>query len=1172
MVKPLELSVVRIYSKLDQIVGAGFLVSPQHILTCAHVVDDALDISRETLEMPAEAISLDFPRVAPGCLLQARVVFWRPVNPNELEEDLAGLELESPLPQGAKPIRLVASENLWGHPFQVFGFPISQPNGVWASGELRAQNAKNWVQLEDVKETGYRVEHGFSGSPVWDKQLDGVAGMAVAAEMTRLDAKAAFIIPTNLLVQAWSELREEAIPPCPYRGLFAFREEDAQFFFGREEFAKQLVAAVSRHQLITVIGPSGSGKSSVVFAGLIPRLRSEQGWLIENFRPSDRPLRNLAARLIIHLETRMSETDQLAEVNKLATKLQQRELALRDVIVRILEKNSNTHLLLVADQFEELYTLCKDDSERQIFLDQVLEAVNQTTNFTLVLTLRADFLGYALSYRPFADALQGIEPPSPEPFPLRGGRGVGATYLLGPMNREELRQAIEQPAQLSGVQIESGLTERILEAVEQEPGNLPLLEFALTLLWEKQNNGQLTHSAYEKIGGVEKALAGYAEEVYENLSEADRQQSHRVFIQLVRPGEGTEDTRRLATRVEVGEENWDLVTQLASDRLVVTGRDESAGEETVEVVHEALIRGWERLRQWMEDDRSFRTWQERLRAIRGQWETTGKDEGALLRGVSLAEAEGWLREREEELSPAERDFIEASIASRNQEEAERQVQELQKIEAQIALESARQAKETTEQANQILVEAQQRAKQTPLKQGLWRGWEILTSLWVASFIIILRLMGVLQSLEWATLDQFFRLRPLEPTDEQIVIVGIDEADVQKLEDANISDEVYAKLLKKLKAQQPRAIGLNIYREFPVEPGYEQLKEVFESTPYLVGIQKVAGEPGRDTVAPPPVLKALGQVGANDLVSDADNKIRRGFLYLTTQDGERVYSLSFYLALLYLDAVGISVETVDEYKISLGKAIFAPLEANDGGYVRTDAGDYQILLNYRGSNRHFQTVSMTEVLEDKLPPDWGSDRIILIGVVGASFNNLFFTPYSGGLLGLSEPMSGVEVQANLTSQIVAAALDGRPLIKSWAESIEWLWILGWSWIGVSLSWRFLKLRSPRLLIFIILLAGVSLVSSCYLAFLLGWWIPLVPPALTLAGSAIIIPLATRNRLEKLQLRRTLELIMETYHENPAAARIAIEYLKRSESDRNQILINHWLQTTFLKDGEDVVTQE
>jgi KaiC/GvpD/RAD55 family RecA-like ATPase len=183
--------------------------------------------------------------------------------------------------------------------------------------------------------------------------------------------------------------------------LFAFREEDAKFFFGRESFTEQLVAAVQRQRLVAVIGSSGSGKSSVVFAGLISRLRvgdkASVPLEIVSFRPGERPFRNLARQLVPLLETHMSETDQLVEVNKLATALQQGDLALQDVVTRILEKHSSTRLLVVADQFEELYTLCRDVEERQGFLERLLEAVNHMPSFTLVLTLRADFLGYALS-------------------------------------------------------------------------------------------------------------------------------------------------------------------------------------------------------------------------------------------------------------------------------------------------------------------------------------------------------------------------------------------------------------------------------------------------------------------------------------------------------------------------------------------------------------------------------------------------------------------------------------------------------------------------------------------------------------------------------------------------------------------------------------------------------
>jgi S1-C subfamily serine protease len=284
MVKALESSIVRIYSNSGQVIGAGFLVSQKHILTCSHVVASALKIPQTTSEMPTASIRLDFPRVASGQVLKANLVSWLPVHPNslkEVEEDIALLELESSPPEATRPVRLVTSEDLWGHSFRVLGFPDGKSNGVWASGALRGRLANGWVQLEDVKEPGYRLEEGFSGAPVWDEQLQGVVGMAVAAEKKRIDAKAAFIIPKNQIVKVWPELGEH---PCPYRGLLAFQEEDASVFFGRETFTEKLVAAVQAQSLVAVIGASGSGKSSVVFAGLIPRLRSQANWHIVQLR------------------------------------------------------------------------------------------------------------------------------------------------------------------------------------------------------------------------------------------------------------------------------------------------------------------------------------------------------------------------------------------------------------------------------------------------------------------------------------------------------------------------------------------------------------------------------------------------------------------------------------------------------------------------------------------------------------------------------------------------------------------------------------------------------------------------------------------------------------------------------------------------------------------------
>jgi WD40 repeat protein len=266
-----------------------------------------------------------------------------------------------------------------------------------------------------------------------------------------------------------------------------------------------------------------------------------------------------------------------------------------------------------------------------------------------VLTLRADFYGYALSYRPWSDALQG------------------AVQNLGPMNREELQAAIEQPAALQQVKLEPGLTKHLIDDVWEQAGRLPLLEFALTQLWAKQQQGWLTYQAYTEIGGVASALANHADTVYAELSEADQPRAQRLFMQLVRLGEETDATRRLATREEIQEANWDLVTQLANARLVVTNCHASRPEETVEIVHEALIRSWGRLAEWMQADGDFRRWQEHLRAARRQWEQSGQDDGALLHGKLLADAADWQHQRSPDLSCGEAQFIQQSLAWRDRE-------------------------------------------------------------------------------------------------------------------------------------------------------------------------------------------------------------------------------------------------------------------------------------------------------------------------------------------------------------------------------------------------------------------------------------------------------------------------------------------------------------------------
>ncbi|MFB8793980.1 MAG: AAA family ATPase [Microcoleus sp.] len=444
----------------------------------------------------------------------------------------------------------------------------------------------------------------------------------------------------------WHDL---VIPPNPYQGLSAFQEKDAALFFGRETFTNQLVKAVETKKLVAVIGASGSGKSSVVLAGLIPSLRQQENWLIANLRPESTPFDNLAKALlspVAQLETGKSEGVAEVngdEINQLAIDLQEGNRTLSDVVRSI---GSSRRFLLVIDQFEEIYTYHNQKSRQ--FLDCLLDAVQNFSSFRLVITLRADFLGQAIEYNPFREQLDRWKP-----------------EFIGGMTRTELQAAIEEPAKKRNVYLEAGLTEHILNEVGEEQGNLPLLEFALTELWKQQENGLLNRLKYDEIGGVEKALCRHAEGVYDALKEGDKERTKQIFMKLVSPGEGTEYTRQLATRAEVGEENWDLVTHLATARLVVSNRNETTEIETVEIVHEALIKAWPDLRKWIEENDTFLRWKKRLKVAFQEWERNENKEGYLLQGAPLGEAEGYLLQRLEDVSKAEGEFIQLGLGLRD---------------------------------------------------------------------------------------------------------------------------------------------------------------------------------------------------------------------------------------------------------------------------------------------------------------------------------------------------------------------------------------------------------------------------------------------------------------------------------------------------------------------------
>ncbi|MEM9485426.1 MAG: CHASE2 domain-containing protein, partial [Cyanobacteria bacterium P01_F01_bin.116] len=399
---------------------------------------------------------------------------------------------------------------------------------------------------------------------------------------------------------------------------------------------------------------------------------------------------------------------------------------------------------------------------------------------------------------------------------------------------------------------------------------------------------------------------------------------------------------------------------------------------------------------------------------------------------------------------------------------------------------------------------------------------LLTTPIVAGVVIAIRCTGALQLLEWAIYDQSFQLRAAESIDQRIVLVTIEESDISALGQWPLSDAVLAQLIRNLNQHQPAVIGLDLYRDLPVEPGHQDWIEVMTSTPNLIGVEKAIGR----TVAPPTELAQQGQVALTDLLVDADGKFRRGLLSHPNNNDELRLGLGAELAARYLTAQQVPQEILDkDQKIyRLGQAILRPLRSSDGSYIRTNMGGYQILINFRGHEHYFPMVSVTDVLSGQLEPELIRDRIVIVGGMATSLNDLFYTPYSSRLIDTPEATAGMVIHANLASTLVSAALDGRAVLRGWSEPVESLWILLWSAMGAMGYWWLLETKrhsqdvTTRLIVGMVsvVFAGGIVFVSGHLAFLSGWWIPVVPPILALIGSAGVI---TAYEIFKLQQYRT-----------------------------------------------------
>jgi WD40 repeat protein/class 3 adenylate cyclase len=476
----------------------------------------------------------------------------------------------------------------------------------------------------------------------------------------------------------------------PFKGLQYFEESDSELFFGRELLTAKLVARLRQTQFLSVvIGSSGSGKSSLVRAGVIPALKKgnvlldgslppqgSEDWYIHIITPTARPLEALAIEL-----TRGSES-----VTAAATLMDDMRQDSRSLALYLARCYPKEHVLLVLDQFEELFTLCRDEFEREAFVDNLLATLRLgRDHITLILTLRADFYAHLAQYPELRDAVAQQQ------------------EYIGPMTMEELRRAIEEPARRAHWEFEPGLVDLILRDIGDEPGALPLLSHALLETWKRRAGHALTLKGYADAGGVRGAIAHTAETLYQSLSTGEQTIAREIFLRLTELGEGTEDTRRRASleelfsHTEEPEEVRLVLNALADARLVMLS------EGTAEVAHEALIREWPTLREWLNQDRESLKLHRHLTEAAQEWELLEHDNGLLYRGARLAQAREWAALHPNALNAAERSFLDAAFEQNQREireKEEQQERELEQARKLAETEKAR-AEEQTYSANRL---------------------------------------------------------------------------------------------------------------------------------------------------------------------------------------------------------------------------------------------------------------------------------------------------------------------------------------------------------------------------------------------------------------------------------------------------------------------------------------
>ncbi|RDI24634.1 nSTAND1 domain-containing NTPase [Lentzea flaviverrucosa] len=428
--------------------------------------------------------------------------------------------------------------------------------------------------------------------------------------------------------KATPELCEESGEP-PYRGLPAYGVADADRFFGREKLVADLELRLARNRFLAVFGPSGSGKSSVLRAGLVPRLPG----LVLLFTPGAHPLEELAV--------------QLARAAGLSAPSVHGDLVARPDDVALLVRQLDGEPVLVVDQFEEVFTLCQDQEERERFLTVLLAA---RTSARVLIGVRADFYARCGVHAGLVEAMQD------------------AMVTVGPMTPDELRRCIVQPARAAQCTVDNALVATLISEVHGHAGMLPLLSHALLETWRRRQGNALTTAAFQNAGGLQGALAQSADAVFDRFDEEEQEIARALFLRLSALGDGTEDTKRRVTMAEIDDAaaTTSVLESLTAARLLTRTR------EGVEITHEALIRSWPRLRDWLAHDRDGQRLHRELTDAAATWERHGRDRGSLLRGARLEVLADWSWETKPPLNTTEQTFLDESVDADAEEYARTQ--------------------------------------------------------------------------------------------------------------------------------------------------------------------------------------------------------------------------------------------------------------------------------------------------------------------------------------------------------------------------------------------------------------------------------------------------------------------------------------------------------------------